>query len=393
MNIPTSEQFPDDPESMPPARRRRARRLLAPLDADERVAYLDEIALRTSPSFDFFLFSLASGAVIGVGLLLDVPALLVLGGVLAPLMAPVVGISLGTVTGTPRLFGRSLLGLLIGSLLAGLAGAAVGMVTVFWAPPQFTQATFHSQLSWSNFLVLAVGACFTAAAMLHDNYNPSLPSVALAYELYLPITIAGFGLTSALPHLWPDGLVVFAMHLAWSALLGALVLAILGFRPLTVFGYTLGGMMALMGVLLLIGLTSAGVVVGGQIALPTAAPTATATATPRPTRTPTPAPPTATFTPTLTSTPTVAPSHTPTVTPTPMYAVVRTADGKGAVLRAQPGGEVLRSYFDGALMLVLPGTATVEGVTWVHVRGPDGVEGWMVERLLATATPAPDWGG
>jgi hypothetical protein len=148
-----------------------------------------------------------------------------------------------------------------------------------------------------------------------------------------------------------------------------------------------------MGVLLLIGLTSAGVVVSGQIALPTAPPTQTSTFTPRPTRTSTPAPPTATLTPTLTSTSTTAPTGTSTVTPTPMYAVVQTTDHKGAVLRAQPGGEVLRSYFDGTLMQVLPDTATVEGVVWVHVVGPDGVEGWMVERLLATATPAPDWEG
>src|SRR4030067_113913 len=129
MSLPKTEQFPDDPESLPPARRRRVRRLLAPLDADERADYLDEVAHRASPSFDFFLFSLVSGAVMGIGLLLDAPALLVLGAVLAPLMAPTIGISLGTVTGSGRYFLRSLLGLLIGGLLACLGGAAVGLAT------------------------------------------------------------------------------------------------------------------------------------------------------------------------------------------------------------------------------------------------------------------------
>jgi hypothetical protein len=394
MNYPPSEQFPDDPESLPPARRRRALRLLAPLDADERAAFLDEVAHRASPSFDFFLFSLASGAVMGAGLLLDAPALLVLGAVLAPLMAPAVGIALGTVMGSARHFLRSLLGLVIGSLLAGLAGAAVGMLTVFWMPLEFSQAHLHAQLSWSNFLVLAVGAVFTTVAMLNDpERNPALPSVALAYTLYLPITIAGFGLTSAEPHLWPDGLVVFAMNLAWSAMLGALALAILGFRPLTLFGYTVGGVVTLMGVLLLIGLSGAGVVVGSQLALPTQVPTLTPTRTPTVTLTSTPVPPTATLTSTLTSTPTTPPTHTPTLTPTPVFAVVQTEDHKGAVLRAQPGGKVLSSYFDGTLVQILPGTATVEGVLWLHVLGPDGADGWMVDRVLATPTPSPDWGG
>ena len=262
MNLPKSEQFPDDPERLPPARKRRARRLLAPLNADERADFLDEIAHRASPTFDFFLFSLASGGVFGAGLLLDLPPLLLLGAIVAPLMAPVVGLSLGTMIGSGRHFLRSLIGLLIGSGLVFGSGVLAGLVTQIWFPPNLTQAHFHAQLSWSNFLVLALGACFTAAAMLHENLHPGIPSVALAYELYLPLVIAGFGFSSGIPHLWPDGLVVFAIHLSWGALLGALTFAILGFRPLTLFGYTLGGVVTLLGVILLIGLSGAGAVVG-----------------------------------------------------------------------------------------------------------------------------------
>ncbi len=391
MNLNPSEHLPDDPDRLPPARRRRARRLLAPMEADERAAFQDEVAHRTSPSFDFFMFSLASGAIIGIGLLLDVPALLLLGAVLAPLMAPAVGIALGTVTGSPRYFLRSLFGLWIGSMLAFLAGCAAGMVAVFWTPPALIQAHYHAQLSWSNFLVLGIAASFTAATMTHDQRNAAVPSVALAYTLYVPLVVAGFGLTSGVPHLWPDGLVVFAIHLAWGAVLGALTLALMGFRPITFFGYTLGGAVTLLGVLLLVGISSTGAAFGGQIALPTPIPTVTPTLTLTPTRTTTPVPPTATFTPTETPTPTLTPTQTPTLTPTPLYALV-SADNKGALLRAEPAGTVLRSYFDGTLMEILPGVETLNGVVWVRVLAPDGLEGWMVQNLLATATPAPNWG-
>lgn len=387
----TSEQLPDDPDRLPPARRRRARRLLAPLEADERAAYLDEIAHRAAPSFDFFLFSLLSGAIFGLGLLLDTPALLLLGVLLAPLMAPVVGLALGTVIGSVRYFLRSLIGLLIGGALVMLGGALAGWVSRLWLPTTLNQAYSHAQLSWPNLLLLAVGACYTAATMAHHQHNPALPSIALAYTLYLPLSAAGFGLSSGLPHLWPDGLVVFALHLAWSALLGALTLAILGFRPLTLFGYTLGGVVTLCGVLLLIALSGAGAAFGGQIALPTPLPTATASLTPTLTRTPTPRPPTSTPTLTLTPTYTVTPSRTPSPTPTPMYAVVQTVDRKGAVLRAEPGGTVLGSYLDGTLLQLLPERRSLNGVVWVRVIAPDGKQGWMVQALLATATPAPNW--
>jgi len=391
MNLTQNEQLPDDPERLPPARRRRARRLLAPLEADERAAFLDEVAHRASPSFDFFLFSLVAGLVLGAGLLLDIPALLFLGAILAPFMAPALGVGLGTVIGSGRFFLRSLFGLLIGSSLVFLAGSAVGMLTVFWTPPALNQAHFNAQLTWSNFLVLAVGTCFTAAAMLHGDRNAAVPSVALAYELYVPLAIAGFGLTSGAPHLWPDGLVVFAIHLAWCALLGALTLAILGMRPLTLFGYTLGGAITLLGVIVLIGLSGAGAAFGGQVALPTPIPTATSTITPTLTPTSTPVPPTATLTPTLTPTTPPTATQTPTPSPTPVYARVFTADGNGALLRSDPGGAVIRSYFDGTLMQVLPELQTVNGVVWVKVMAPDGTQGWMVQSLLATATPAPNW--
>jgi hypothetical protein len=395
MSFLKSEQWPDDPNRMPPARRRRARRLLTPLNADERADFASRIALRTTPSFDFFLFSLFSGVILSVGLLLDQPALLILGAVLAPLMAPVVGTALGTVLGSVSYFFRSLFAFVLGSLLVFLIGVASGMGMVllapYWQPASLAQAHLNAQLSWSNFLVLALGAIFTTLAMAYEGRAPALPSVLLAYELYLPLAIAGLGLGSGVPHLWPDGLVIYAINLAWGALLGAVTLAILGFRPLTLFGYTLGAAMTLLCVILLIGLSGAGAVVGGQVALPTPIPTATSTSTPTATITPTPVPPTSTPTPTLTPTATTPPTATPTITPTPVYALVRTAGGKGALLREQPDGVVIGSYFDGTLMQVLPGMVDLDGSIWVMVRAPDGKEGWVVQSLLATATPAPNW--
>lgn len=392
MELHKTEQHPDDPDQLPPARRRRAKRLLAPLDTDQRAAFLDEVAHRASPSFDFFLFSLVAGVVLGIGLLLDTPALLILGALLAPLMAPVVGIGLGTVIGSLRFFLRSLVGLTIGGILVFGAGFGIGLITYYWSPSSLNQATFYAQLSWSNFLLLALGACFTAAAMLDKKYNPALPSVALAYALYIPLTIAGFGLSSGVPHLWPDGLVVYLIYLAWSALFGAMTLAILGLRPLTLFGYTLGGVVTILVIILLIGLSGAGVVLSEQVALPTQIPTTTNTITPTVTKSPTPIPPTATLTVTSTITPSATPTETPLPTPTPMFALVQTEDGSGALLREEPNGTVLGSYVDGTLMLILPATIEVDGTIWVNVVAPDEKEGWMVQTLLATATPAPNWG-
>lgn len=397
MNQFNSEEYPDDPDRLPPARRRRARRLLAPLQADERAAFLDAIAHRASPSFDFFLFSLLAGAVISGGMLLDAPPLLILGTLLAPLMAPVVGIALGTVTGSVAHFVRSLIGMAIGSLLVFAVGMLAGYAASLWVPLELKQAYLAAQISWSNFLVLALGAILTAASMVRSERSAVLPSVALAYELYLPLVAAGIGLSSGIPHLWPDGLVVFAMHLAWGVLLGALTLAILGLRPLTLFGYTLGGVITLLGVILLIGITGAGAAFGGHLALPTLSPTPTATTTPTLTPVPptnTPVPPTKTPTETITPTSTATMTITPSLTPTLMLALVDAGEAGGAHLRDNPGYQEtsVALLANGTLVQILADPPVdIGGAIWVHVKAPDGATGWIVQTLLATATPAPNW--
>ena len=190
------------------------------------------------------------------------------------------------------------------------------------------------------------------------------------------------------------------IYLACAALLSAVTLLLLGIRPMTIFGYTLGGAMFLLGILVVIGLSGAGVAFGGQLALPTPIPsvTPTVTMTPTPTLTPsitpTPVPPTAT--PTPSTTPSVTPSLTPTFTasPTPVYAVVNAAEGGGAILRAEPGfgTDQVTSVLNGTTVQIIDEKPVeANNVFWLNVRIPDGRQGWMLETTLLVATPAPNW--
>ena len=398
MSFPRIEKTPDDPQQLPPARRRRARRLLLPFNSDEREAFLDHIAHQTSLSFDFFLFSVLAGLTLALGLWIDAPALLVLGALLAPTMSPLLGVALGAISGSLRFFTRSLGGFILGSALVLLAGILMGSFTKLVTLPSLVQVYFHTQLAWHHFLILAIGSALTTVSIVRTKRRTAVASVALAYELYTPIAAAGFGLTSGIAHLWPDGLVVFAIHLAWTVIISVLTLVVLGFRPLTLFGYTLGGVVTLLSIILLIGLSGAGAAVTGQVALPTLTPSLT----PLPTATPTLAPTyTATLAPTATETPTITPSITPTLsqtplpTATPIYALVNAPEEYGgAIMRDGPSfnNSYLVSISNGTLIEILSVKPT-EGdkVLWHHVRLPDGREGWMIQSAILAATPVPNW--
>jgi hypothetical protein len=317
-------------------------------------------------------------------------------------MAPVVGLSLGTITGSTRFFGRSFIGILIACFVFLLLGFLTGALANFLMISEFIQIYYYSQLTWHGFLVLAVGAVLTTIALVRTKRRVSFASVALSYELIIPLVVAGFGLGSGIPHLWPDGLVVFAIHLAWAALLGAITLAVMGFRPLTLFGYTIGGVVILVVGILLVGLSGAGAAFWGQVAIPTPLPTATktptVTVTPSVTITPssTPVPPTRTLPPTLTASITPSPTNTSPASPTPVYAIVDAPeDFGGAILRSEMNFEpesIITSIQNGTLVEILSEKPEIEnGYAWLRVRIPGGPEGWMLEGLLLAATPAPNW--
>ncbi|MEK6220773.1 MAG: DUF389 domain-containing protein, partial [Chloroflexota bacterium] len=386
MNI-SEEPTSENPKSSGARRRRAKRQVISPLTPDEKTTYIEEIALKAAPSFDFFLFSLISGIVLGIGFFFDSPYILFMGALAAPLMTPAVGISLGTVLGSGRHFGRSIGGLAVGSLLVLLSTALIGLISRAFAQDVFLQADRLTQLTWPPFLVIGAAAAFTAATVVKEKRNPALPSAALAYGLYVPLAAAGFGLGSATKFIWPAGIVIFLIHLAWGTIIGAITLARMGFRPYTLFGYSIGGVIALIGILLAIGFSGAGAVLGGKVALPTATATRLPTLTPTIPPTNTPAPPTDTPLPTETFTASPIPTQTLTPTATSVEALVQSREG--AVMRDEPNGLIISTSFDDSLVEVL-GISQLDEFnrTWEFVLALENdVEGWILRALIATATP------
>ncbi len=395
MTIPRSQATPETPENLPPARRRRAKRALAPLDASEREAFWNKAAHRAEPSADLFIFITLAGLIWGIGLLTNSLAILILGALVAPAMTPIVGLGLGVITGVKRYFALVLGGILVASGLAFAAGAVIGAIARFLPSLTPTQAALHARLSVGDFILLAVSAIWTTIALTRRPGQTHLAGVGLAYEIFLPLATAGFGLTSGIPHLFPDGLVVYVVYLAWAALLSALMLAVLGFKPLTLFGYTLSGALLLGGILLMLLGIGLGTAVKANVALPTPIPTPTPVPpSPTPTLTPTPSP-TATATATLTPTPTITPTETPSPTPTPAYARVQAPKKYGGLLiRAGPGFsyKVIGGAQNGELLEVLGPEKKADNYLWVKVRVPNTDKfGWVLEHLIVMATPSPDW--
>ena len=243
---------------------------------------------------------------------------------------------------------------------------------------------------------MAMGAILLTVSFVRSESKPYLPSVVVAYELFMPLSASGFGVGNGIGDLWPHGVLVFVVHLAWATLFGLITLAILRFRPLSGLGYifTLGISAALVVVLFWLTnpLASRSPESMAAAALPAAtptinslssemtSPTAPSSSTsdqPEPTKTEsapvevsvesdgtvTPVPLTMDITLPATETRT----NTPEPEPTPIYAIIHAREGGGAYIRKEPGGNVISTVDNGSIVQVLPETQDTNGVLWIHI--------------------------
>ncbi len=413
-NLPSQEQhLPREVPSAARSRRRRRGQIIVPTDAAGRAGLLQSLAKRAYPSYELFVFAILCGAILGLGYILDSQAVLVFGVLLAPLMTPWIGLLLAAITGSVRFFFETFMALLISAALVFLIGLLAGFAVRAFLPRTLNEAFIHSSLWWPDLIILALAAVILTLSFVRSEEKPVLPSVMLAYELFVPLSAGGFGLGSGVGHLWPNGLQVFIVHFAWASLFGLLTLIALRFLPTNFQGFALSAGMALILVVTLVFQMSGGNWNPGSIpqTIPTSLPTLTVNLPPtsgptsqtQPSFTPLVETATPTATLLFTSVPltlevTLPPTESPTVTltiePTPVYARILSNQGGGAILRASPNGKYIDILDNYTFVQVLPDTQELSGWTWAHVIAvKNGVreEGWIIQVALQVATPAPNW--
>jgi uncharacterized protein DUF389 len=414
---PISERTPEF-ESARARRRRAKRRAYFPTDEEGRAALFTHLARRAFPSYELFVFSLISGLFIGLGYFLNAQALLIFGVLVAPLMTPWIGISLATIAGAGRFFLQTVVAFFVSSLILFLSGLLAGVAsrTLPDSARTFTEAYVHSRLWWPDIAILTIGAIILTISFVRSEDRPYLPSALLAYGIILPIGAAGFGLGSGVEGIWPQGLQVFLIHIAWATFFGITSLFFLRFYPTSTGGIALTGFVfvtlisfvslqtGFVGWIKIQAGLSTPVPVPVTLTESIPTPSAGITPSPRPSQTEavigvptaipsvTPSPEPATLEPTVIVD---TPTSTITAEPTAIVGIIHAAEGGGAFIREKPGGKVLATLGNGSTVTIVPNDLQdIKGIIWVHViafTNDVRVEGWMIQTVLVTATPVAEW--
>lgn len=177
-----------------------------------------------TPNTDFFLMILLSVVAATFGLFLNNVPIIVGSMLIAPILSPVLSISLGLVVLDPRLIFRSVT-TVVRSLIVGVGAAAI-VATLFYQQSDLllnSELVARAEISLAYFIVAMAAGFAVALAMSKPDTNPALPGVAITVALIPPLAASGAGFALAEWTIGAQALAVFGLNVAGIVLASLLV--------------------------------------------------------------------------------------------------------------------------------------------------------------------------
>ncbi|GAB4543434.1 MAG: hypothetical protein Fur002_15420 [Anaerolineales bacterium] len=206
-----------------------------PLDKVEREKVIEEISAASFASFDFYLLVVLSCSIATMGLVTNSPAVIIGAMLVAPLMSPIIGLGLASITGKARLAEDALSALLRGAALAVILSALMTLVNrnlpfvVLQDLPSEVLARTHP--SPIDLVIALAGGLAAAYAMTRPNISAALPGVAIATALMPPLCTIGVGVALERWDVAGGAALLFLANAVTIAFAAALVFFLRGFAP------------------------------------------------------------------------------------------------------------------------------------------------------------------
>jgi len=211
------------------------RKLVKPVTLERRAEVQVQLRDSCTPDFDFFLLVVLSAVIATLGLLTDSAAVIIGAMLVAPLMSPIIGIGLASLTGDARLFRDSGVALVRGAFLAIFMAVLLAWVnrylpfiTLQELPAEVTSRTRPSPI---DLTVALAGGMAAAFALAMPSISAALPGVAIATALMPPLCVIGVGIAMGRWDVAGGAALLFLTNAVTIAFAAMLVFFALGFSP------------------------------------------------------------------------------------------------------------------------------------------------------------------
>lgn len=177
------------------------------IDDSDKTKAVDLLVRESTGDFDFYFFVVMAVLMTALGLIANSPAVVIGSMLLAPILFPVLSVSLSLIMSDVDLIVRSVVTLIQSTLIAiGVAALA----TLIFAPfPELNTEIMQRTEPSLIYAAIAVVAGMSASyALARPDLSVTLPGIAISVALIPPLAAVGIGLAS----------------LSWTVLAGALTL-------------------------------------------------------------------------------------------------------------------------------------------------------------------------
>ena len=215
-------------------------RLIRPLPYSRRKEVIAEITPLAAPGFDFFLMVVLSTAIASLGLITNSPAVIIGAMLVAPLMSPIIGIGLASITGDTLMLRRAISALLRGAALAIALSALLTFInsqlpilSLQTLPQEILSRTRPTPI---DLVIALAGGIAAAYALTQKNLSAALPGVAIATALMPPLCTVGIGIALGRGDIAGGALLLFTTNAVTIAFSSVLIFFLLGFGASTYEG-------------------------------------------------------------------------------------------------------------------------------------------------------------
>ena len=189
------------------------------------------VSLRNDARFNttYVVLLILSTLLATFGLYLNSAAVIIGAMVLAPLMNPIVSISMGLLRSDRTLFNESAKTIVIGILLALLASALIALL--FPHKPVTEEMLGRLNPSLLDLAVAIISGIAAAYSKSFKEVAQSLAGVAIAVALVPPLAVAGIGLGNADWYFFLQAFLLFSTNLVGIILAATFTFRVLGYSP------------------------------------------------------------------------------------------------------------------------------------------------------------------
>lgn len=194
---------------------------------DDKAKAVEKLITQSTPNQDFFFMMALSVLTAVFGLLLGSVAIIIGSMLIAPLLSPILSLSLGVTLADGKLIRRSITTILK-SLIVGVGVSAVAAL-IFGAGKIPEVLVISSEPSLLYAAVAVVAGFAASFALVKPKLNETLPGVAIAVALIPPVALIGIGLAELSWTMMTEALLLFSLNIVGIIFAGMMTFSLMNF--------------------------------------------------------------------------------------------------------------------------------------------------------------------